>query len=120
MITFRPSVSIGLIKSLLRFLAVWFGIIAILSINSAAAFAAEKLAPAGGKQGPEIFVQLGHTDPVYAVAFSPDGKYVLSADDRMGSPNVKLWDLSSGRELRNLEGYSMDVDFVNFSPGGIY
>jgi hypothetical protein len=45
-------------KSLIRFLAVWLGIIPILSINSAAAFAAEKLAPAGSKQGPEIFVQL--------------------------------------------------------------
>ena len=42
-------------KSLLRFLAVWFGIIAILSISPVSA--SEKLAPASSKQGPEIFVQ---------------------------------------------------------------
>ena len=41
-------------KSLLRSLAVWFGIIAILSISPVSA--SEKLAPAGSKQGPEIFV----------------------------------------------------------------
>ena len=45
-------------KRLFRFLAVWFGVVAIVSISSASAFAAEKLAPAGSKQGPEIFVQL--------------------------------------------------------------
>lgn len=40
-------------KSLFRFLAVWFGIIAILSISPVSA--SEKLAPAGSKQGPEVF-----------------------------------------------------------------
>ena len=43
--------------NLSRFLAVWFGVIAILSISSASAFAEEKLAPAGSKQGPEISAQ---------------------------------------------------------------
>jgi len=40
--------------NLLHFLAVWVGVIAILSISPVSA--AEKLAPAGSKQGPEIFV----------------------------------------------------------------
>jgi len=43
--------------NLFRFLAIWFGVIAILSISSASVFAAEKLAPAGSKQGPEISEQ---------------------------------------------------------------
>lgn len=44
-------------KNLLRVLsAVGFGIIAILSISPVSV--SEKLAPAGSKQGPEIFVQL--------------------------------------------------------------
>lgn len=34
-------------------------------------------APADSKQGTEIFVQLGHTDGVYSVAFSPDGRYAF-------------------------------------------
>ena len=46
-------------KSLFYFLSVFLGIIFILSISSASALASEKLAPAGSKQGPEIFVQLG-------------------------------------------------------------
>lgn len=45
-------------KNLFSFLSVWLGVISILSISSASSFAAEKLAPAGSKQGPEIFVQL--------------------------------------------------------------
>jgi hypothetical protein len=45
-------------KSLLRSLAVWFGVIVILSISSTSAFASEKSTPAGSKQWPEILVQL--------------------------------------------------------------
>jgi hypothetical protein len=43
-------------KNLFCFLAIWLGIIAILSINSAAASAAEK---------PEIFVQLAKESIIY-------------------------------------------------------
>lgn len=39
------------------------------------ASASEKFTPAGSKQGPEIFVQLGYLDSVHSVVFSPDGKY---------------------------------------------
>lgn len=80
-------------KSLLRFLAVWFGIIAILSINSAVAFAAEK---------PEIFVQLAHKSVISTLAISPDGKYLASADTNVGGKNIKIWDMPSGREFRTI------------------
>jgi len=50
-------------KSLFRFLAVWFGIIVILSINSAAVSASEKA---------KIFVQIGHRGNVDSVVFSQD------------------------------------------------
>ena len=46
-------------KSLFRFLAVWFGVIAILSISSASAFAAEKLAPSGFNQGRRFLCRWG-------------------------------------------------------------
>lgn len=46
-------------KSLLRFLSVWLGLIPILSISPVSVSASEKFTPAGSKQGPEIFVQLG-------------------------------------------------------------
>jgi WD40 repeat protein len=94
-------------KSLLRLLAVWFGIVAILSMGSASSFAAEK---------PEIFVQLGHSGNVFAVAFSPDGKYLLSGSD---DKTLKLWEVSTGREIRTL-WHTEGVMSVAFSPDGKY
>jgi len=38
----------------------------------------------------EVFVQLGHSDIVYAVAFSPDGKLALSGSS---DHTLKLWEV---------------------------
>src|SRR5262245_55755427 len=47
--------------------------------------------------GLEIQVFRGHIDPVWAVAFSPDGKRVLTGGGRIGDlpprdTSVRLWD----------------------------
>ena len=54
------------------------------------AFAVEKLAPADNKQGPDIFVQLGHSSNVSAMAISPDGKHAVSGSS---DPTIKLWNI---------------------------
>lgn len=43
----------------------------------------------------------GHTDPIYAVAYSPDGKIVATGSF---DKSIKLWDAATGKELRSLAG----------------
>src|SRR5262249_10010134 len=62
----------------------------------------------------------GHTDGVMVVAFSPDGKWILSGGVRygVGDPTVRLWDVATGKELLKLEGHTGGVYSVAFLPGG--
>ena len=105
------------LKNLFCSLPACLGIIFILSISSASAFAAEKPAPARSKQGPEIFVQLGHSGKVNTIAFSPDGKHILSGSD---DKTIKLWDVETGREIRTFSGHEAQVLSLAVSPDGKY
>ena len=51
------------------------------------------------ESGKEIRAFQGHSEWVRAVAFSPDGKRVLTA----GGSAARLWDAKSGREIRTFE-----------------
>ena len=66
-------------------------------------------------QQPTPSVQVGHSDHVRAIAFTPDGTLVASG----GQDNtVLVWDSESGLQLRALVGHAGAVDAVAFSPDG--
>ncbi|MCL2805159.1 MAG: caspase family protein [Treponema sp.] len=62
-----------------------------------------------------VFPQLGHTSEVYSVAFSPDGRHVVSG---AGDSTIKLWNVATGREIRTFSGHSSNVFCIAFSPDG--
>jgi WD40 repeat protein len=57
----------------------------------------------------------GHTGPVWAAAFSPDGKRVLTGSD---DHTARLWDAVTGNAVATFEGHKGSVDAVAFSPDG--
>ncbi|HLF92744.1 MAG TPA: WD40 repeat domain-containing protein [Planctomycetota bacterium] len=57
----------------------------------------------------------GHSDAVKAVAWSPDGRSLLTAGrDR----TLASWDVATGKRLRVFEGHEGGVTSVAFSPDG--
>jgi WD40 repeat protein len=59
----------------------------------------------------------GHRHGVHGVAFSPDGRR-LATNGGTADEAVKLWDLSTGRELVTLPGQGQIPTSVRFSPDG--
>ncbi|MEA5595449.1 caspase family protein, partial [Rivularia sp. UHCC 0363] len=57
----------------------------------------------------------GHANSVYGVSFSPDGKMLASAS---ADNTVKLWDISTGKEIKTLTGHTNWVYGISFSPDG--
>jgi WD40 repeat protein/uncharacterized caspase-like protein len=68
--------------------------------------------PAHGQKA-ELVVETGHTEMVFSVAFSPDGRTLASGS---ADNTIKLWDVASGRELRDLAGHTGYVTSVAISP----
>ena len=57
----------------------------------------------------------GHSDCIYAVAFSPDGATLATASyDKL----IKLWDAATGKEIRTLQDHIDAVYALAFTPDG--
>ncbi len=59
----------------------------------------------------------GHSAMVTAVAFTPDGRSLLSAGcDR----TIRVWDLATGNEIHCLRGHNSEVNALTATPDGRY
>ena len=58
----------------------------------------------------------GHTSSVSSVAFSPDGRHIVSGSQDY---TIQVWDAQTGAQVGNpLEGHTKSVNSVAFSPDG--
>ncbi|MCI0456777.1 MAG: protein kinase, partial [Gemmataceae bacterium] len=65
--------------------------------------------------GQELLTLKGHTEGVWSVAFSPDGKRLASGS---WDNTVKVWEAQTGQELLSLKGQVGYPQGVTFSPDG--
>jgi WD40 repeat protein len=71
--------------------------------------------------GKEVHSLKGHANAIIGVAFSPDGRKILSASSQYQTADqfIRLWDGESGRELQSFGGSGTDsIRCLAFSPDG--
>lgn len=72
------------------------------------------------KLGLSIRTLTGHPDPVYGLAWSPNGKFIATGDDKA---RIWIWDAVSGKKLREMpreNAHTRGVSALSFSADGRY
>ncbi|HLG75578.1 MAG TPA: WD40 repeat domain-containing serine/threonine-protein kinase, partial [Ktedonobacteraceae bacterium] len=85
--------------------------------------ATRKRAPKGTSQ-PQIYPQvntlyvcMGHTGRITTLAWSPNGKYLVSASY---DKTIQVWDGAKGGHIRTYTGHSAHVNALAWAPNGTY
>lgn len=86
----------------------------LLAWTSSSLDPATRAQPASSAR-PELVLQVGHLAQVNSIAFTADGRTIVTAsDDR----SIRLWDAQTGELLRVLTGHSGPVSRLALSPDG--
>jgi WD40 repeat protein len=64
---------------------------------------------------PEFTIEARNAGTIWSAAFSPDGKTLATVH---ANGAIKLWDLATRREYKELRGHTDHVDAVLFLPDG--
>ena len=92
-------------------------LLALPSLTDAQTGKPQKARPLPEKVKPYLMAQLGHSDWIFSLAFSPDGRYVLTGSS---DNTVVLWEMATGKQIQKFVGHSNRVNSVSFSPNGRY
>jgi WD40 repeat protein len=74
----------------------------------------ERTAKSEPDKQPRLIAQIGHTESIHAMAFSPDGRRILTGS---GDQSARLWDVATGKELLQLTGHTSGVRSELCRPG---
>ncbi len=88
------------------------GVGALLVASGAAWFLLMPRSKPGIPQGTLFYTYRGHSSPVLALAWSPDGTRIASTDT-----SVQVWDAAKGHTDCTYKGHSGSVNAVAWSPG---
>src|SRR5437588_10349631 len=92
--------------------AAW--LVALFCTSSASA----QVKTATPQSGPELVLQTSHTWRTETIAFTKDSRLMASSSGPRGDGTVKLWEVSTRRQLRTIAGHADGVNAIAFSPDG--
>ena len=91
------------------------GVILSLTLGAILVLFAQECSIAETNYKTQVVPDIPHSSLIHSVAFSPDGRQVLSGSE---DQTVKLWDVATGRLVRTFTGHTQQVLCVAFSPDG--